>query len=76
MSFEAVDPITGKIDFSCPCMGNKPKGPCGEIFKKAFTCFVKNYDTTTGKIRTELVDCTKLIDSMNTCFRKYPNIYN
>jgi len=35
-----IDPETGEIDWDCPCFGNAVKGPCGEEFKAAFSCFV------------------------------------
>jgi intermembrane space import and assembly protein 40 len=64
---QAIDPITGKINWDCPCMGNNPKGPCGKMFKKAFECFVKN--------QQEPDKCTPLIDIMQKCQEKYPNVY-
>ena len=64
---QAIDPKTGKINWECPCMGNNPKGPCGELFKKAFRCFVYNQDNPTK--------CQNLINIMQKCQEKYPNIY-
>lgn len=64
---EAINPITGEINWECPCMGNNPKGPCGELFKVAFKCFIKNQDNPNT--------CKELINTMQKCQEKYPKLY-
>lgn len=62
---EAIDPITGNINWDCPCMGDNPKGACGELFKDAFKCFVKNYDKEND---TELpFQCKEYFEKMFQC---------
>lgn len=65
---EAIDPVTGEINWNCPCMGNNTQGPCGELFKNAFKCFISNRDN--------LEICTDKFTKMNKCQAKYPLIYN
>lgn len=64
---QAIDPKTGEINWDCPCMGNNAKGPCAELFKQAFRCFIKNQDTPEK--------CMTHIQNMQKCQNKYPNIY-
>jgi intermembrane space import and assembly protein 40 len=65
---QAINPETGEINWDCPCMGNNPKGPCGELFKKAFECFVKNQNNPEV--------CSQTMITMQNCQSKYPLIYN
>ena len=64
---QAIDPKTGEINWNCPCMGNNPTGPCGELFKKAFKCYVDNQDNPEK--------CKILINTMQNCQEKYPKLY-
>ena len=64
---QAINPITGEINWDCPCMGNNPKGPCGELFKNAFKCFIKNQDNPEK--------CTDKIQKMSFCQESYPSFY-
>lgn len=65
---QAINPETGEINWNCPCMGNNPTGPCGELFKKAFECFVKNQDKPDT--------CTSSMIKMQQCQSNYPLIYD
>lgn len=64
---QAIDPITNIINWECDCMGNNVIGPCGELFKAAFTCFVANPNNP------ELWE--PLMEIMQNCQSKYPQIY-
>jgi intermembrane space import and assembly protein 40 len=64
---QAIDPKTGKINWECQCMGNNPKGPCGELFKKAFECFVNNQEFPEK--------CTTEMQIMQNCQEKYSKMY-
>ena len=44
-------------------------GPCGEEFKKAFSCFVFSEEEPKG------IDCVDNFKGMQDCFRKYPEHY-
>lgn len=47
----AFNPETGEINWDCPCLGGMAKGPCGEAFKAAFSCFVYSNEEPKG------IDC-------------------
>lgn len=64
---EAIDKITGDINWNCHCMGNNTKGPCKHLFKSAFTCFVKN--------QTNPENCQLKINLMQECQNKFENFY-
>ncbi|ORY62713.1 hypothetical protein BCR35DRAFT_308944 [Leucosporidium creatinivorum] len=65
----AYDPVTGEINWACPCLGGMADGPCGEEFKAAFSCFIYSEEEVKG------VDCVDKFRGMQECFRKYPEIY-
>jgi hypothetical protein len=48
-------------------MGNNPKGPCSELFKRAFECFVKNQESPEK--------CTNKMQKMQNCQKKHPHLY-
>jgi intermembrane space import and assembly protein 40 len=65
----AFDPETNTINWDCPCLGGMAHGPCGEEFKKAFSCFVFSEQEPKG------IDCVENFKGMQDCFRKYPDHY-
>lgn len=65
----AYNPVTGEINWDCPCLGGMADGPCGEEFKAAFSCFIYSEEEPKG------VDCVDKFRNMQTCFRKHPEIY-
>lgn len=65
---EAIDPITGYINWDCPCLGNNTKGPCGELFKIVFKLFVKSQNDPGITFEKELIE-------MQNCFKKYTELY-
>ncbi|KAI9715587.1 MAG: hypothetical protein M1812_005891 [Candelaria pacifica] len=65
----AFNPETGEINWDCPCLGGMAHGPCGEEFKKAFSCFVYSKDEPKG------MDCIEHFKTMQGCFREHPDIY-
>ena len=44
----AFNPVTGEINWDCPCLGGMAHGPCGEEFKTAFSCFVFSEEEPKG----------------------------
>ena len=44
----AFNPVTGEINWDCPCLGGMATGPCGEEFKAAFSCFVYSKEEPKG----------------------------
>ena len=45
------------------------KGPCGEQFKAAFSCFIFSAAEPKG------VDCLEQFKEMQSCFRQHPDVY-
>jgi intermembrane space import and assembly protein 40 len=60
----AYDPVTGEINWDCPCLGGMAHGPCGTQFKAAFSCFVHSTEDPKG------VDCIEKFKGMQDCFRE------
>ena len=65
---EAIDPITGDINWACECLGNNTKGPCADLFKRAFTLFVKSQKDHTIDFSSEMAE-------MQKCMSKHPQLY-
>ncbi|CAL3967150.1 unnamed protein product [Diplocarpon coronariae] len=65
----AFNPVTGEINWDCPCLGGMAHGPCGEEFKAAFSCFVYSTEEPKG------VECIEKFKGMQDCFRLHPEMY-
>ncbi|PPQ63482.1 hypothetical protein CVT24_005139 [Panaeolus cyanescens] len=65
----AYDPVTGEINWDCPCLGGMAHGPCGEEFKEAFSCFVYSEAEPKG------INCVEKFQAMQNCFRAHPDVY-
>jgi mitochondrial intermembrane space import and assembly protein 40 len=65
----AFNPVTGEINWDCPCLGGMAHGPCGEEFRTAFSCFVFSEDEPKG------MDCIDKFKGMQDCFRAHPDVY-
>lgn len=65
----AFDPVTGKINWDCPCLGGMAYGPCGMQFREAFSCFVFSEDEPKG------INCVDKFKAMQNCFRANPEVY-
>lgn len=65
----AYNPVTGEINWDCPCLGGMAHGPCGLEFREAFSCFVFSEDEPKG------INCVDKFKNMQTCFREHPEIY-
>jgi mitochondrial intermembrane space import and assembly protein 40 len=65
----AFDPVTGKINWDCPCLGGMAYGPCGMQFREAFSCFVFSEEEPKG------IDCVEKFKAMQQCFRDNPEVY-
>lgn len=65
----AFDPVTGKINWDCPCLGGMAHGPCGMQFREAFSCFVFSEEEPKG------MDCVEKFKAMQDCFRENPDVY-
>eukprot|EP00914_Ancora_sagittata_P015513 GHVO01030771.1.p1 GENE.GHVO01030771.1~~GHVO01030771.1.p1 ORF type:complete len:146 (+),score=20.40 GHVO01030771.1:277-714(+) len=68
-SQSAYDPVTGEINWDCPCLGGMAHGPCGPEFREAFACFVYSEEDPKG------INCVENFQAMQTCFRAHPEVY-
>jgi intermembrane space import and assembly protein 40 len=65
----AFNPVTGEINWDCPCLGGMAHGPCGPQFREAFSCFVFSEKEPKG------IDCVEKFKGMQDCFKEHPDIY-
>lgn len=65
----AFDPVTGQINWDCPCLGGMAHGPCGPQFREAFSCFIYSEQEPKG------IDCVEKFKNMQDCFREHPDVY-
>lgn len=65
----AFNPVTGEINWDCPCLGGMAHGPCGPQFREAFSCFVYSEDEPKG------INCVEKFKAMQDCFREHPDVY-
>jgi hypothetical protein len=65
----AFNPVTGEINWDCPCLGGMAHGPCGPQFREAFSCFVFSEKEPKG------IDCVEKFKGMQDCFREHPDVY-
>jgi intermembrane space import and assembly protein 40 len=66
---DAFNPVTGEINWDCPCLGGMAHGTCGPEFKEAFSCFVFSEDEPKG------INCVEKFKAMQNCFREHPDEY-
>ncbi|KAJ1965210.1 Oxidoreductase [Dispira parvispora] len=65
-----VDPVTGEINWDCPCMQGYVHGPCGEAFRTAYSCYIE------ASSEAGVMDqCAEKFVSMQGCFEKFPEFY-
>lgn len=65
----AFNPVTGEINWDCPCLGGMAHGICGAQFREAFSCFVYSEDEPKG------INCVEKFKAMQDCFREHPDVY-
>lgn len=65
----AFNPVTGEINWDCPCLGGMAYGPCGPQFREAFSCFVYSQEEPKG------MECVDKFQGMQDCFRAHPEVY-
>jgi intermembrane space import and assembly protein 40 len=65
----AFNPVTGEINWDCPCLGGMAHGPCGPEFREAFSCFVYSDGEPKG------IECVEKFKGMQDCFRRHPEVY-
>lgn len=66
----------GQINWSCPCLGGLPYGPCGFEFRQFFECIHKLKDEDeNGPTSAQAQECFPKFALMKECFSKFPNLY-
>lgn len=60
---------SGEINWNCPCLGGMASGPCGTVFKEAFSCF--HY----SKAEVKGSECLEQFRAMQECMQHYPELY-
>lgn len=65
----AFNPVTGEINWDCPCLGGMAHGVCGPQFREAFACFIHSDKEPKG------IDCVEKFKNMQDCFRANPDVY-
>ena len=64
----------GTPNFRCPCLGNLPHGPCGELFKDSFSCWAKYKDEPEDSEHFYL-NCTPKFKLWGQCTDRYEKLY-
>ena len=59
----------GAINWDCPCLGGMASGPCGVLFRRAFSCFHNSDSKSKG------AECLGDFAALTECFAKYPKLY-
>lgn len=64
-----LDTNSGEINWDCPCLKSALEPPCGDVFKEAFSCFVKSKTDPKG------LDCNVQFLAMQKCYAENEEIY-
>lgn len=76
----------GQINWSCPCLGGLPYGPCGFEFREFYTCLHNTQedgpegetsiaDASEEKKKKRIEDCFPAFTAMKACFSQFPRLY-
>jgi intermembrane space import and assembly protein 40 len=73
----------GEINWTCPCLGGLPYGPCGFEFREFFSCLPQFSKETTGKDSEQeqkddakkAEECFPKFTAMKECFSQFPKLY-
>ncbi|KAJ1925687.1 Oxidoreductase [Tieghemiomyces parasiticus] len=66
-----VDPVTGEINWDCPCMQGYIHGPCGDTFRTAYSCYIE-----ASSSEDAMEQCTDKFRTMQACFDRHPEFYH
>lgn len=64
----------GDINWTCPCLGGLPYGPCGLEFREFFECLHRAQETESPDT-SKAQDCFPKFASMKECFNQFPKLY-
>lgn len=64
----------GDINWTCPCLGGLPYGPCGFEFRQFFECLHKSQEADdSDSAKTQ--ECFPKFAKMKECFSQFPKLY-
>jgi len=64
----------GSINWTCPCLGGLPYGPCGFEFREFFSCLHSIQDSDDADA-AKAQECFPKFASMKQCFSQFPKLY-
>lgn len=64
----------GTLNWTCPCLGGLPYGPCGYEFREFFSCLHKVQDTE-NEDSAKAEECFPKFTAMKACFSQFPKLY-
>lgn len=64
----------GTLNWTCPCLGGLPYGPCGFEFREFFSCLHKIQGSEDGD-QSKTQECFPKFITMKECFKDFPKLY-
>ena len=61
----------GSINWTCPCLGVLPYGPCAYEFRQFFTCL----PPPGSEDEAQRQECVPQFKTMMECMSQFPNVY-
>lgn len=70
----------GEINWTCPCLGGLPYGPCGYEFRQFFSCLPQfgksgEQQSESAEDAKKAEECFPKFAAMKTCFSQFPKLY-
>lgn len=68
----------GEINWTCPCLGGLPYGPCGFEFREFFGCLPRSKDKEPDNDEEDdkkAKECFPKFAAMKECFSQFPKLY-
>lgn len=64
----------GEFNWTCPCLGGLPYGPCGLEFREFFECIHKAQESD-DQDKAKAQECFPKFAAMKECFSQFPKLY-
>lgn len=64
----------GQLNWTCPCLGGLPYGPCGYEFREFFSCLHK-VQNEENEEASKAQECFPKFAAMKDCFSQFPKLY-
>lgn len=65
----------GEINWTCPCLGGLPYGPCGFEFREFFGCLPQSKEGEEKDDSKKTEECFPKFVAMKECFKQFPKLY-